>query len=249
MTLFEQSFCQLDGITPNTEILLRDRGILTLSQLFQEADYHFSARHAWRIRQSIQTLDLAYALGILDVIANAFPCGHRVRLLHDFFSHALFLDVETSGMGPKAKITCISTWRNGIMSTFIEGFNLNDFLKEWASAKLIVTFNGKRFDIPMLVHKFGFSAIPAQVDLMDEARHFGYKGGLKAIEPQIGFSRNQELCPNGALAISLWEEYTQTGNQAFLDELVSYNQEDVRSLTFIWRRLLALSLNNTGIVP
>ena len=249
MTIFEQSFCQLDGISPNTEIQLRDKGILSIRQLFQEAESLFSINHACRVRKSIQRLDLAYSLGLLDVVVNAFPCGHRIRLIDDCFSHALFLDVETNGTGPHSKITCISTQCNGIMSSFIDGYNLNDFLKEWASAKLLVTFNGKRFDIPILAHNFGFSTIPAQIDLMDEARHFGYRGGLKAIESQIGFIRNHRGCKDGIMAISLWEQYINTGNQSSLDELVRYNQEDVRSLAFLWRKLLALSLNNTSIMP
>lgn len=248
MIILDQSLCQLDGLSPNAEVTLRNQGIWTARQLASQADELFSPRHAARIKESFFRFDLLKTLGLLDALVKSFPCGHRVRVLADYYQQALFLDVETTGLTlDNSHITCISICRNGVFSSFVQGNNLLDFLYEWAKTKLIVTFNGKRFDIPMLQREFRFTTIPAHIDLMEEASHFGYKGGLKSIEKQTGFQRMENVCKDGQTALNLWQKYKNGNYLDDLDKLLQYNQEDVRSLTFLWRIILKCSLENTGI--
>ena len=152
------------------EIYFRNRGIWTSGQLIDQVDSLFSPKHAMRIRKSHARFELARKLGLLDILINSFPCGHRVRVLEDFYNSTLFLDIETTGTHEKSQITCISTFRNGIARTFVNGQNLDDFLYEWQQAQIVVAFNGKRFDFPHLQKTFKFTTTPAQIDLMEEAR-------------------------------------------------------------------------------
>ena len=96
---------------------------------------------------------------------------------------------------------------------------------------LIVTFNGKRFDLPFIRRTLGrFPEYQAHIDLLYPLRKLGYRGGLKSIEVQLGLEREGALKEaNGFLAVLLWAEY-QRGNKAALDTLVRYNLEDVVNL-------------------
>lgn len=248
MTILEQSLCLLQGVSPEAEIRLRRTGVMTCAQLAAEADRYFSPNHAQCIRNSYEEWQVARVHGLIDWEVNHLPAGHRVRALSDHWEDALFYDIETDGISAAANITCISTLRNGSTHSFWRGFNLNDFLDEWAAAKILVSFNGKRFDTPFVCKTFGLSAVPAQIDLMDEAAHYGYRGGLKAIEKKFGFDRKEGECADGKDAIRLWSEYSKTHSVKPLRELLEYNQADVAALTALSKGILRLSLENTQIV-
>ncbi len=246
MTYVDQSLCILDGISPASEISLRNRGYLTTRQLLAHADELFSSKHARSLHSDYELIVKARQLNRLDVLVNHFPCGYRVRVLHDFFEEALFYDIETDGCAASSNITCISAYVNGTLMSFVRDKNLNDFVDCFHHAKLLVSFNGKRFDTPIVCRTFRLSTIPAQIDLMDEARHFGFRGGLKVVERQIGFQRVHSEGLLGSDAIRLWDEYVEARNENALEKLIAYNQEDVLSLVFLYKRILRLSIENVS---
>ncbi len=247
MTLLDQSLCLLDGISPEAEIRLRRKGVLSCRQLASEAELHLSPAHAARVRASFAEMDKAESLGLADWFVNHLPAGHRVRALMQFMPDASFYDIETDGMSQSSQITCISVLRAGRLETFVQGRNLEGFLEAWACSKILAGFNSKRFDTPAVCRRFGLTRIPAQVDLMDEARHYGCRGGLKSIEKTAGFSRTARQCLDGRNAIHLWCEYKHSGSEEALNALVEYNRDDVRSLLHLAKHLARLSLDNTGI--
>ena len=68
------------------------------------------------------------------------------------------------------------------------------------------------------------------MDLCHTLKRLGYRGGLKKIEKQLGINRGEDTDGlNGMDAIRLWREYLR-GNEASLDTLIAYNQEDVVNL-------------------
>lgn len=247
MTILDQSLCMLQGVSSEAEIRLRHAGVMTCAQLASEAERYFSASHAQRIRASYEEWQVAREYGLVDWEVNHLPSGHRVRALKEHWQNALFYDIETDGMLAGAGITCISTLRNGQMHSFWRGHNLSCFLAEWAAAKMLVSFNGKRFDTPIVCKAFGLTSVPAQIDLMDEAAHYGYRGGLKVVEKKFGFVRKEAGCADGKDAMRLWVEYSNTHSEKSLSELLEYNQADVASLVTLTRGLLHLSLENTHI--
>ncbi len=247
MTILDQSLCMLQGVSPECEIRLRRAGVMSCGQLAKEAGRHFSACHAKRIRDSYDEWLTARSNGLVDWVVNHLPIGHRVRALQEYWNDALFYDIETDGTMATSCITCISTLRNGRTRSFWRGHNLVDFLEEWAAAKILVSFNGKRFDTPIVCKAFGLSSIPAQIDLMDEARHYGYRGGLKKIEKQLGFLRKASGCEDGKDAVRLWVEYSKSHSDIPLATLLAYNKEDVAALVVLVRAILRLSLENIQI--
>ena len=244
MKILDQSLCLLDGVSHEAEIRLRRKGVMSCRQLADEAERHFSAARALRVRASFAEMRKAESCGLVDWFVNHLPAGHRVRALLAFLPDVTFYDIETDGLSGSSQITCITTMRNGFTRTFVRGRDLEGFLEVWPTAKILVGFNSKRFDTPLVCKRFGLSCVPAQVDLMDEARHFGYKGGLKAIEKSLGFQRREVDCLNGEDAIRLWAEYMNTGSLGSLEQLIAYNREDVHSLWHLARVLSRLSLEN-----
>lgn len=249
MNLLDQSLCLLDGVSPEAEIRLRRRGVLTCRQLAGEAERYFSSSHAARVRESFAQFETASRLGHAGWFVAHLPPGHRVRALRDFAKDVVFYDIETNGAGRNAHITCITTCHAKTVRSFVRGRNLGDFLEEWASGKLLVGFNSKRFDTPVVCHEFGLADLPAQIDLMDEAAHYGLRGGLKAIEKRIGFLRADVPCSNGEDAIDCWRRFHDDGDANSLKSLLVYNRDDVLSLRHLAHHLLVLSLENTLIVP
>ena len=247
MTILDQSLCMLQGISPEVEIRLRRAGVMSCAQLAAEAERYFSVNHAQRIRASYEEWKMARVHGLVDWEVNHLPVGHRVRALQEHWDNALFYDIETDGTMAASNITCISTLRNGRTCSFWRGHNLSDFLAEWATAKILVSFNGKRFDTPIVCKAFGLTSVPAQIDLMNEATHYGYRGGLKVVEKKFGFVRKEEGCTDGKDAIRLWNEYSKTHSVKVLSELLEYNQADVTALVTLATGILRLSLENTQI--
>ncbi len=247
MTILDQSLCLLDGVSPEAEIRLRRRGVLSCGQLAAEAARYFSPAHAERICTSFAQFRKADSLALVDWFVNRLPPGHRIRAILQFMPGVTFYDIETDGVSAASEITCITALHDGKLETFVRGRNLADFLDVWAKTSILAGFNSKRFDTPFVCKTFGLSIVPAQVDLMDEARHFGLRHGLKTIENEIGFERRDAECSNGRDAIRLWSEYMRSGNQNPLERLISYNREDVRSLWYLASILARLSLENTQI--
>ena len=248
MTLLDQSLCLLSGVSPEAEIRLRRGGVLTCRQLAEEAERLFSATHAARVRKSFAQFEVAARLGLAEWFAGRLPAGHRVRALRSFSDDAVYYDIETDGMARGARITCVTTLRSDRLRTFVRGRDLDGFLEEWARAKILVGFNSKRFDTPLVCREFGLAAAPAQIDLMDEAGHYGLRGGLKAIEKRIGFVRSAVPCTDGADAVECWRRFRDNGDDAALATLIAYNRDDVLSLRHLARHLLRLSLENTSIL-
>lgn len=239
--LVEQSLCQIAGISPELECKLRRGGVTSATLLDLRCDEIFPPSRTVRIRTSIERNRKFMNLGLTDAIVNAFPCGHRVRVLSDRFERACFLDIETD---EQMRITCISTQMDSQAATFLRGRNLDEFLDVWQQAELVVSFNGKRFDVPIIRRTFGLSRIPAQIDLMDEARHYGLTGGLKQIEKMIGFVRKGSGGMNGTDAIELWHRFQTLNDEGALELLKCYNREDVESLVVLYKWLLRMSLEN-----
>jgi uncharacterized protein YprB with RNaseH-like and TPR domain len=111
---------------------------------------------------------------------------------------------------------------------------------------VIVTYNGKGFDIPFIEATFKVTLPHSQIDLRYVLAQLGYKGGLKGCEKQFGLSRDDLEGIDGYFAVLLWKEYKK-GKQSALDTLLAYNCEDVLNLEYLMHHAYNLKLKTTGI--
>lgn len=163
--------------------------------------------------------------------AKALPFSEQWRLYEQFKDEAVYLDIETSGY--YGNITVIGLSDGVDAKTMVRGFNLDRSLlrKELSKYKLLVTFNGKSFDVPVIQRYFGFPIRLPHVDLRFACQKAGYTGGLKAIEKELRITRREEVQDvSGEDAVYLWQQWRSTGDRDYLNKLVWYNEEDILNL-------------------
>lgn len=189
-------------------------------------------------RRSVPEAKAALRGRVADYFLTRLPPGYRVRVWPDFREGVAFLDVETTGLDSSDELTVIGVRQAGVSDTFVCGRDLWRFLEIWRRIEVLVTFNGTRFDLPVLARAFGLRALPPHIDLMHEARSHGYAGGLKAIERMLGIRRTAEEEGDGEEAVRLWNRYSNAGDSDSLDRLLRYNARDVLSLEVLARAIL-----------
>lgn len=154
-------------------------------------------------------------------------------MYEEFLGEAAFVDIETAGgYGKPDLITVIGVLDRSGYRSFVRGENLAAFPEAIASHRLLVTFNGAAFDIPIIEKHFGHSALEGKghIDLRFPLAHIGYSGGLKSIERQLGAGRPDDLSLlSGWDAVRLWRMHCD-GEPDALTTLIRYNAEDVMSL-------------------
>lgn len=98
---------------------------------------------------------------------------------------------------------------------------------------VIYTFNGERFDIPVVRRAIGLDLLDRfeSCDLMRVGWAHGFKGGQKALEDALGFARELPGL-DGRAAIEFWRSYMDGDDQA-LDSLLRYNAEDLEGMRFL----------------
>ncbi len=163
--------------------------------------------------------------------ARLFPFSEQWRLYEQFKDEAVYLDIETDGY--YGSVTVIGLYDGYDTKTMVRGFNLDrgKFESEMAKYKMIVTFNGASFDLPVLKRYFSFIPRVLHVDLRFVCQKIGLTGGLKAIERRLGIKRAEEVAElTGEDAVCLWNAWRDTGKREILDRLVMYNEEDVINL-------------------
>ena len=87
------------------------------------------------------------------------------------------------------KITTIAVYDGSSIFTYVQGQNLPEFKEDIQRYKVLVTYNGKCFDIPFLERYFGIKLNQVHIDLRYVLRSLGYAGGLKGCERKAGIDR------------------------------------------------------------
>ena len=116
------------------------------------------------------------------------------------------------------------------MQSFVFDDNLDALQAALDPCKLLVTFSGKSFDVPVLEQQLGLRLPAAHIDLRYVLTGLGLRGGLKNIEHQLGLNRGDLEGVDGRFAITLWNNYINTGNEKALETLLAYNVADVLQL-------------------
>lgn len=247
--MLTSSLCCFRGVSAGAERKLWRMGCLTWDGLAQ-AGRGLSPRKAADLAGQLPEMRTALAGRVADYFLRRLPAGYRLRLWPDFADGVAFLDVETTGLSPRDDLTVIGVSQGGWLRQFVRGRNLPEFLGVWRAIEVLVTFNGTNFDLPVLSRTFGLGCLPPHIDLMHEARVYGYAGGLKAIESALGVHRTPDEVGDGEEAVRLWRHHVAGGDDAGLTRLLRYNARDIESLRVISRVILKRSFDgHPGPLP
>ena len=174
------------------------------------------------------------------------PASEHWRLFPHFRESVAYLDIETTGLGlPGDHVTTIALYDGQKILTYVHGQNLGDFANDVRAYKLLVTYNGKQFDLPFIQNSLGIRLGQAHIDLRFVLASLGYKGGLKECEHHLGLSRGDVEGIDGFFAVLLWQEYRRRQNPAALETLLAYNVEDVVNLETLMVLAYNLKLKGT----
>ncbi len=150
-----------------------------------------------------------------------------------------YLDIETSFEGT---ITVIGIYRpnKGFLQLVGDKISLEPILEFLEGVHTIITYNGSRFDFPMIERclNYDLSKKFFLYDLLYDCWNFKLYGGLKAVEEALGIGRR--TCIDSFDAMSLWARYRNSGDEKALELLLQYNREDVMNLPLVEKRLLDL---------
>lgn len=111
------------------------------------------------------------------------------RLFPEFRDRTAYLDIETDGLDIyDGHITTIALYDGQEVFWYVQGQNLDDFVDDIKKYQVVVTYNGKTFDIPFIQEYFRIKLPHAHIDLRYVLASLGYKG-LKRCEKALGVGR------------------------------------------------------------
>ena len=233
--MLESTFIFLKGVGEATERQLWEHGIENWSAfLKQESIPGIPQARKTIYDPAVQQARRHLFEGNSRFFARLLKSRDHWRLFETFRTRTAFLDIETTGdPSDIGEITVVGIYGNGKMKTFVQGENLNEHQlnQELAQYDLLVTFFGSGFDLPYIRAKFpGVLLDHPHFDLCFAARRFGYKGGLKHIECQLGFQRSMGIDGlTGWDAVRLWQAWCQ-GDSHARAQLLEYNEADTKNL-------------------
>jgi uncharacterized protein YprB with RNaseH-like and TPR domain len=244
--LIKNTFCHIPGISVRFERMLWERGIRSWDCFLENTDILVSDGRFRDITHYLHK-SMEHAAGPdPGFFARSLASRHHWRLFADFRHSTAYLDIETTGLGgPGDHITTIALYDGKSVFHYVYGENLEDFKNDVRRYNLLVTYNGKCFDVPFIRRSLGIAMPHAHIDLMHVLRILGITGGLKGCEKKLGIDRNELDGVDGYFAVLLWREFVQTGNRAALETLLAYNIEDVVNLETLMVMAYNLNLDAT----
>jgi uncharacterized protein YprB with RNaseH-like and TPR domain len=228
--MLRHTFCHLPGIGPKTERDLWRAGFTSWQALLDESALRTPARRR-SCREHLRDSVRHYEDGNPAYFAERLSAAGQWRYFKDFRSSCAYVDIETTGMSAGLdEITTACLYDGNEVRTYVRGDNLEAFPADLARYRVLVTYNGKCFDVPFLERAFGVRLPQAHIDLRYVLRGIGVRGGLKGCERQLGLARPGMEEVDGFLAVLLWREYHTRGSRGALETLLAYNVHDTVNL-------------------
>lgn len=228
--MLQHTFSHIPGIGPKIEKNLWSAGVTTWQKWHLPAPVRVSANSSAEAAAIIAASHTALSNNDPSFFTSRLAANESWRIFSHFQNCIAYLDIETTGLDDFAEITTIALYDGQEIFTYVNGRNLDDFVEDIRKYKVIVSYNGKSFDVPFIERFFGITLDHAQIDLRYILAKLGFKGGLKGCEKQLGLSRGNLDGVDGYFAVLLWQQYKETGEERVLETLLAYNIEDTVNL-------------------
>ena len=225
----ENSFIQIPRIGEKTEQKLWKKGITHWDHV--EDTSNISDAKKDRILSFVEKARQNLEVNNSYFFGDKMPSKESWRLYKNFSENACFFDIETTGLDKKKnKVTTVGTYRAGESNVMVRGKDLNkeNLKNEIEKASVIVSFNGKMFDVPFLNQNFDIEIDKPHIDLRYPCKRLGLSGGLKQIEKDLKIERELKDV-DGREAVRLWKRY-ENGDDKALEKLIKYNRYDAVNL-------------------
>ncbi len=229
--MLKNTFHHIPGIGSNTEKQLWDSGLTHWDRFKEPFSPKLSTKKKETMARYIQESLKYLENNDPNYFADLLPSNLHWRFFPEFRSSTAYIDIETTGLEAYcSEITTIALYDGKSTFYYVQGDNLDDFPHDIKKYNVLVTYNGKSFDIPFIESYFEIKLNHAHIDLRYVLKSLGYSGGLKGCEKQLGIDRGSLDGVDGYFAVLLWDDYLQNSNQKALETLLAYNIEDVVNL-------------------
>lgn len=244
--MLKNTFIHIPGIGAVTEQRLWSSGITNWDIPFDNIQVPISPGRKISIINGIEESRYHLDKNNPAFFALKLPSNQCWRLFPEFRKSTAYLDIETTGLEwGYNDITTITLYDGVTIQTYVHGQNLNDFIGDIQEFNVIVSYNGRCFDVPFIENYFGIQLNHAQIDLRYVLASLGFKGGLKGCERQLGMDRGNLSGIDGFFAVLLWNEYQKSGNKRALDTLLAYNVQDTVNLESLMVTAYNLKIKDT----
>lgn len=229
--MIQNTFSFIDGISESSEKKIKEAGIQNWNQFLDQ--HHeldcLPQSKLDKIKTEIFFAQQAHDEKDLSYFKTKLKEKEHWKLKD--LGKIAYVDIETTGLSRWShQITTIGIYDGEEPKVYIQGKDLHEAYEKLKEFDIVVTFNGKQFDMPFIEHHGNYKYDLIHLDLRFLLKELGLSGGLKNIELQLGISRPEEVAGvNGFEAVRLWKRYQQGDVQA-LETLIKYNIEDIVNL-------------------
>lgn len=244
--MIRNTFQHISGYGKIRELELWKSGINNwdeyVKRQFSQREMFESATEIYLLQKSFD----AYERGDADFFASGLSPREYYRIALSFPEDVMFLDIETTGLSRYYDhITLIGWSFLNEFDVYYQGLTKEPLIAAFKRAKAVVTFNGAIFDLPFIAKEFPELSFPlCHIDLRFFSRRFGFSGGQKNIEREIGFQRSAAAEKvTGEMAPVLWHQYKE-GRSTALRRLITYNQFDIDGMKYLLDICVAKSIQS-----
>ena len=248
-TMLKNTFLHVPGLGIKTEKNIWASGIHSWEDLLREDLTRFSPVRRDILKRSIEDSIEHLSGNIPKYFGDRLPSNQFWRFFPEFRESTAYLDIETTGLDSWSNsITTIALFDGKSIFSYVCGQNLDEFREDIQKYKVIVTYNGRCFDVPFLESYFGIKLNQVHIDLRYILKSLGYTGGLKGCEKKAGIDRGDLDGLDGYFAVLLWNDYQKNKNRKALETLLAYNIQDVINLETLMVQSYNLKLRGTPFI-
>jgi len=237
--MLTRTFSHIKGISADFEQQLNAKGITNWDTFFEKIEMlsHLPKNKIEKIKTELALSKQALVKNDLHYFKKLLKPKEHWRLSK--IGKIAYVDIETTGLSRLSdEITIIGIYDGVTPHLYVNGKNLMDARDKLKEFDILVTFNGKQFDLPFIEHHFSCNYDIIHLDLRYMLKELGLQGGLKSIETQLGIQRDDDLTGvDGFEAVRLWYQYKR-GNQSALQKLLRYNEQDIVNLKTLLQHYL-----------
>lgn len=229
--MLKNTFCHIPGIGPKSEQNLWSMGVRSWQDVLAMPSRHPTQKKYSFLKSRVIESVAALEQGDAKYFADSLPVSGHWRIFSDFRDSVAYLDIETNGLaGSASRITTIAMYDGDKVHSYVKDTNLGQFIEDIQRYKVLVTYNGRCFDVPVIESHLGIRLRQAHIDLRFVLKSLGYTGGLKGCEKKLGLHRDELDGVDGYFAVLLWNDFIAKGNDKALDTLLAYNILDAVNL-------------------
>jgi len=238
--MLKNTFIHVPGLGIKSEQRIWSSGVHCWDDLLSRNLKCFHLKRADTLKRYIEDSVEHLSKQDPNYFSDRLSSNQTWRIFPEFRESTAYLDIETTGLDSWSnEITTIALYDGKSIFTYVQDQNLDDFPRDAQKYKVIVTYNGKCFDVPFIESYFKVRMPQVHIDLRYLLKSLGFTGGLKGCEKKAGIDRGELEGVDGYSAVLLWNDYRRNHNHKALETLLTYNVQDVVNL----ERLLVLSYN------